>query len=112
MEISFATKKMQKTCASEKECIKTWGAKRGRLVMRRLLDLSAAECLADVSRLPPVRCHELHQNREGQLGVLLEHPYRLVFEPAEDPIPAREDGGLDWVKVKKIRIIEVVDYHG
>jgi proteic killer suppression protein len=53
----------------------------------------------------------LTQDRKGQLAVDLVHPRRLVFEPANDPVPAKADGGVDWSKVTEIVILEVVDYH-
>ena len=37
---------------------------------------------------------------------------RLVFEAANDPVPTRDDGGLDWGSVTEVRILEVGDYHG
>jgi proteic killer suppression protein len=42
----------------------------------------------------------------------LDHPYRLIFEAANDPIPRKEDGGLDWMKISAIVIIGVEDTHG
>jgi proteic killer suppression protein len=41
----------------------------------------------------------------------LDHPYRLLFIPANDPLPEREDGGLDWSQVAEVEIIGVVDTH-
>lgn len=41
----------------------------------------------------------------------LVHPYRLVFEPAHDPVPRTTDGGIDIDRVTAITIMEVVDYH-
>lgn len=38
--------------------------------------------------------------------------YRLIFEPADKPVPQLEHGGLDWSAVTKVRILEVTDYHG
>ena len=38
--------------------------------------------------------------------------YRLLFEPAHDPLPRKPDGGLDWAGVTAIRILGVEDYHG
>jgi len=35
-----------------------------------------------------------------------------VFGVANDPVPRREDGGIDLERVTAIRILEVVDYHG
>jgi proteic killer suppression protein len=41
----------------------------------------------------------------------LEHPYRLLFIPADDPIPYREDKGIDLALVKEIEIIDIEDTH-
>ena len=68
--------------------------------------------LEDLRNLPQARCHELTGNREGQLSVDLKYPYRLIFEPADKPVPSKVDGGLDWGKVTTIRILEVEDTHG
>jgi proteic killer suppression protein len=57
------------------------------------------------------RCHELTGNRAGTLSLDLVHPYRLIFEPADEPVPRKPDGGLDWKRVTRIRILEVADTH-
>jgi proteic killer suppression protein len=41
----------------------------------------------------------------------LDHPYRLIFEVANDPKPTKPDGGLDWTKASIIRILGIEDYH-
>ncbi|GAB6144210.1 hypothetical protein JCM12294_16480 [Desulfocicer niacini] len=76
-----------------------------------MMELSAAETLTDITRLPPARCHELTGNRKGQLSVDLEHPYRLLFIPAHNPIPELKDGGLDWSSVSEVEIIGIDDTH-
>ncbi len=63
-----------------------------------------------LQRLPP-RCHELGGDRVGQFSVDLDHPYRLLFIPADEPVPYREDGGIDLERVKEIEIIEIADTH-
>jgi len=83
----------------------------GRKLQQRLMELSAAASLADMLRLPPARCHELKGDRKGELSVDLEHPFRLLFVPANIPIPAKEDGGLDWAGVTEIEIIDILDTH-
>ncbi len=75
------------------------------------MELKAASCLDDISRVPPPRCHQLSGNRIGQLSVDLEHPYRLLLIPANNPIPVTHDGGLDWAKVNEVEIIEIADTH-
>ena len=76
-----------------------------------MMELKAAENLSDISRLPPARCHELSGKRKGQFSVDLEHPYRLLFIVDNNPSPKREDGGLDWNGVTKIKVIEIADTH-
>jgi len=111
MVICFKTKKLQKHCSKGDEAIKKFGPKCGRKLMQRMMELAAAETLVDISRVPPARCHELTGNRKGQLSVDLEHPYRLLFVPAHDPVPEHHEGGLDWSAVTEIEIIAIVDTH-
>lgn len=111
MEISFSSRKMQKTCNSRKEMQVRYGARTAKSLQRRLAELKAAGTLDDVKHLPAARCHELSGDRKGKLAVDLVHPKRLVFEPDHDPMPTRPDGGLDWTQVTHVRVIDVMDYH-
>ncbi len=112
MEVVFKDSALQKLCCSEKKCLKEWGTDNGRKVMQRLNELRAADTLALYIRLPFGRPHALTGDRKGQFAVAVKHPRRLIFEPANDPIPKREDGSIELDRVTKVRIIEVVDYHG
>jgi proteic killer suppression protein len=60
----------------------------------------------------PGRCHELHGDSSGILSLDLDHPYRFLFEPANNPIPTKPDGGLEWNKITTIRILGIEDTHG
>jgi len=111
MVIYFKTKKLQKICSNTNESIKKLGTMMSRKLQQRLMELRAASCLTDISRVPPPRCHQLSGDRDRQLSVDLEHPYRLLFIPANDPIPVTQDGGLDWAKVTEIEIVEIADTH-
>ena len=91
--------------------VKTYGPRQARRLGQRLDDLRAADSL-EVMRVLPGRCHELTASRADQLSVDLEHPHRLVFAPAHDEVPQKEDGGLDWSSVTAIRIVEITDTHG
>jgi len=64
-----------------------------------------------MGKLPAARCHELTADRKGQISVDLQHPYRLLFIPANVPLPRKPDGGLDWSAVTEIEIIEITDTH-
>jgi len=111
MLVSFRNKKLQKTCNSAKEMQKAYGADKAKKLQQRLMELQAADHLGQISHLPPPRCHEMTGDRKGQLSVDLDHPYRLFFIPANDPIPLKEDKGLDWTAVTQIEIVEIEDPH-
>ena len=110
MEILFKTATLRKQCTVSRIMIKKWGQRRSELVGRRLDDLEAAPTLATMHDLPG-RCHGLKGNRAGELAILLDGPFRLVFEPAEEPTPEAKGGGLDWERVTAIRILSVENYH-
>ena len=112
MDILFKTHKLMKQCNSQDLLIRAYGQRRAKLMRRRLDELSAANSLEDIRSLPQARCHELKGNQLGNLSVDLEHPYRLIFCPANEPVPKKPDGGLDWAGVTAIEIIGVEDTHG
>ena len=111
MEISFRTRKLQKMCNSKKDMQKDLGTRCAEQLAQRLAELNAADTLEDMRYIPNARCHELTQDRKGQLAVDLAHPFRLVFVPDHDPVPTKADGGLDWTQVTRIMVVEITDYH-
>jgi plasmid maintenance system killer protein len=110
MEVTFSSAKLGKLCNSQKKLRGKCGPKMAALIQQRLVDLAAAKTLEDMRSLPG-RCHELRENLDGLLAVDLVHPQRLLFEPADDPKPLKEDGGLDWNGVTKVTIVAIEDYH-
>jgi plasmid maintenance system killer protein len=110
IEISWASRKLEKQCGTDREGRRQWGGNWPTL-RKRLAALVAAPTLRDMEGLPG-RCHELHANRAGQFAVALWGATRLVFEPDHDPTPRLDDGGIDCAAVTRIRIKEVIDYHG
>lgn len=111
MLILFRTTKLEKTFASEKELARTYGAEQAKGIMRRMSELRAARCLADLRLLPQLRAHELTGDRKGQISITVKQPFRLIILPANDPVPTLPDGGLDWDGATEVKVIEVVDYH-
>jgi len=104
--------KLEKVCNSASALRKKHGAKKAKKIQQRLYDLLAAETLNDVTHLPPPRCHELIGDRKGQYSVDTIHPYRIIFEPANAPLPLLADGGIDKTKVTAICILDVnIDTH-
>lgn len=114
MEIFFDTRKLEKAFREGRTLQAIHGQQRARLIMRRIQALRAANSLG--AFWPPYsgseRCHELTGDRAGQLSMDLDHPYRLIFAPDQDPYPRRRDGGLDWHQVTAVTILGVEDTHG
>ena len=86
--------------------------RRAKAIRARLDELADADNLGLMGAFPQAHCHELKANRAGQLAVKLDKGFRMVFEVANDPIPEKTDGGLDWSRVTAVRILELAeDYH-
>lgn len=111
MEVSYTNGKLQKLCNNEKKLRGKYGLRMAELVKQRLAELADAEVLEDMRALPAPNCHELTQNMKGYLAVNLVHPDRMAFRPADSPLPRKQDGGLDWCRVKHVEIAGIGDYH-
>ncbi len=111
MDIAFQSRNLAKTFNSERDLTKAYGDRLAKLIMRRMAILRSALTLAMVPTSRPERRHQLSGRRRGQFAVDLVQPYRLVFNPDNDPVPHREDGGIDTERVTAIKILEVIDYH-
>lgn len=111
MDISFKSAKLEKIASDPRRCAKVFGKRRAEILQDRLTDLEDADTLEDVRNLPG-RYHELKGDRKGQWACDLDQPYRLVFEPHEDPIPTDGNGRFIWIEIKGVEVIEIVNYHG
>ena len=113
MDILFKSERLRrKLCDVQKACMK-WGPDKAARIGQRLDELSSVENLEEMLMLPG-RCHELHGDLKGQLSLDLTRTgaERLIFEPADEPVPEKPDGGLYWSKVTAVRILRVGDTHG
>lgn len=110
MDIYFKSKKIEKQLSSEREIDRHFG-RNARLVKRRLQQFLAADNLADFSKLPATGFHLLSGNRNRQMAVYLEHPFRITFEPFATEIPLKENNEIELTAIKAITIIDIEDYH-
>ena len=111
MEITFISAKLAKELADEKAILRKYGPDNGRRICQRLVQLMVAESLEVVRSLPQMRAHELAGDRAGQISVDVKHPRRLLLVPDHPEIPRKPDGGLDWNRVTKVKILGVIDTH-
>lgn len=111
MEITFRTRRLEKVFSSAAGLQRAYGRRMAEVIRARVGLLEGARNLALVPPFPPARRHQLGGGRYGQFALDLVHPHRLVFVPGHDPIPRRDDGGIDLERVIEVTIIEVTDYH-
>ncbi|MFB3887108.1 MAG: type II toxin-antitoxin system RelE/ParE family toxin [Thermodesulfobacteriota bacterium] len=111
MLISYKNTKLEKEFCDLKLLKRRWGDRQGYLIAQRLDQIRAADNLAVLARLPQLRVHELKGNRKGQISIDVRQPYRLLIVPDHEEMPLKEDGGLDWPKVTKIKVLGVEDIH-
>lgn len=82
MEVEFDDPKLQRVAEDSKRLVRQYGA------------------------IGAKRTH----NRPAQWAADLEHPKRIVIRPTP-PAPRKPDGRIDWAEVRRVTVVEFVDYH-
>ena len=121
MDIEIPDDDLRVICEQERAATRALGRPCARRLRTRLADLTAA---VHVQELVAGRPHPLKGDRSGQFATSKPHyaivlkfaqdlhgGVRLVFEPANNPIPEQDDGGIDWRRVTRVRIVFIGDYH-
>jgi len=108
MDIEFSSPDLQALCEQQRLMTKQLGDICSRKLRTRLADLRAA---ANVTELTAGHPHPLKHDRIGQFALDLHGGKRLVFEPANSPVPSRDDESIAWNFVTKVRIVFIGDYH-
>jgi proteic killer suppression protein len=112
MDITFKDKKLGKIFNSKKRLRRKYGDENAKLIRRRMMVLKGANVLEDVPHTKPMRRHQLSGDLDRYFAVDLKQPARLIFAPNHNPLPKKEDGGLDLTKITAIKIIKIEgDYH-
>ena len=111
MELSFKNSKLAKVLNSERDILRNYGTDNGRHIMLRLSNIRDAETLEQLSKVPQTRVHELTADRKDQISVDVKHPYRIILVCNHEEMPRKPDGGLDWTRITKVQLIEIVDTH-
>ncbi|HVP96758.1 hypothetical protein [Methanoregula sp.] len=106
--VDFASPEIKEICEIERVAKRKLGAPCAKKLKTRLAEIVAAPF---VTNLPAGKPHALDRERTGQYAVSLEGLIRLCFEPANSPIPRTPDGRVEWSKVNKVKIVDIVDYH-
>ena len=108
MQIRYRDKKLRDLCEKQAIAERKLGAGCARKLRVRLVALEAANSVVD---LVAGRPHPLMGDREGQFALDLAGGHRLVFAPANDPVPRKPDASIDWSRVTIVSIEYIGDYH-
>lgn len=108
MDIEITDDDLRVICEQERAATRALGRPCARRLRTRLADLAA---VVHVQELVAGRPHPLKGDRSGQFSLDLHGGVRLVFKPANNPIPKHDNGGIDWRCVTRVRIIFIGDYH-
>ena len=108
LEIKFKDKTLQALCEKQQVAVQKLGSACAHKLRTRLADLTAASRVSDLVAGHP---HPLSGDLHGQFALKLTGGWRLVFAPANDPVPRRDDASIDWSAVTIVRIEYIGDYH-
>lgn len=110
MEIDYKKNKLRKQCSDASEIKRAFGT-RAKKVSDRLDEITSSPNLTILMQIPAANCHPLKGDKAGEWAVDISGNFRIIFEIADDPIPKKDDGGVDTDLVTKIKITEIEDYH-
>ncbi len=79
MQIRFRTNKLENCFASYKLACRTWDNEVARRYIQRIGLMQAAKDIAEVRKLPGLKCHPLKGNRQGEYAARLTGFWRLIF---------------------------------
>ena len=111
LKIEFNKKQLKDCLQSEVLTKREYGTRIAKSITLRLKSLSECNSLADVPTEKPDRCHELKGKRKNHFAVNLDKGRRLIFKVGHDPIPRKEDGGIDKSEVFEIVVVEISDHY-
>jgi toxin HigB-1 len=113
MDITFASKALEKLVSDAKQLNRKFG-QFAPYVQRRFDLLRQARTLADVPSAPPPRRHQLGHNKDETFAVDVKtkaDKWRIEFVVANNPIPRKNDGGIELKAVTAIEIVNISDHY-
>ena len=110
MKLSFKSWKLEKSLVTDKGLFKAYGEK-ARKIKQRISELRSAENLETVKRLPALRLHQHQGKDKGRWSIDIWKNWRILFTIDMEPIPRKDDDGIDLSRITDIRIESVEDPH-
>lgn len=110
MEIAYKSVKLGKTLTDPSKTSKEYGT-RAKKIIQRLREIESSANLSVLMKLPAANCHQLSGDRAGEFAVDISGNWRIIFGINQEPMPKKDDGGINTDKVTYVKILEIKDYH-
>lgn len=108
MKLSYKNNKLEKSLTVDKDILRTYSNMAKKIKMTQL---KAAENLGVIAKLPSLRLHQYIGNRQGEWSIDIHKNWRIIFKINHNPIPKKDDDGVDKNEVTAIKITSVEDPH-
>lgn len=103
MELAFRTRRLRAICEDAEVANRELGPSVAHALIRRLADLRAADSVDDLLVGSPTRQEKPHPTLSMDLG-----GGTLVCRVNHPNPPLTSDGTLDWARVRRLLVIDVV----
>ena len=110
MKVSYKNKKLEKSLTKDVEIQKTYGTN-AKKVKQRIRYLQEADNLSILQTLPALRLHPYKGDRKELWSIDIHKNWRILFKIDQDPIPEKDDGGIDLTEITYIKIMSIEDPH-
>jgi toxin HigB-1 len=108
LELSFHDKDIRHICENNSFAIRKYGESIANKLKGRLADMITVDCPLDL----PAGNLLIFKNGEDYLCKLeLSEGYILLFCPIQNKVPLDEVGEIDWYKVNRIKILQILCNH-
>lgn len=109
LELAFSTLALRQLCESQLKAERQLGVGVAAALRNRIADFWDAESVSDLVAGPP---QVVDESPPGLVEVPLGDGYFVRFRANHASIPKLASGGVDWVNVSRIRILEIGVQHG
>ena len=109
MQVRLADEQLERRFESEKALVQFYGPEKAKVLARRVSELRASRCLADIRALPQTQARELDGEHHGEIALNLNSTGHLLILPDENSSAKRANGDWDWAAVKEITILRITD---
>lgn len=104
LELAFETKSLRSICEREAHARCHLGSEVAEVLKHRLADFRAATSVMD---LPAGRPRLVGGSGHERMIIDLRAGYRIVLEANHPNNPTTEDGGIEWRRVSRIKILQI-----